>query len=76
MAEIVSYLSNGHEHTKFPNREETLIRNHPFMTQLCLYDMQEEQQKAWEEQVREREAQDVSKQHKQFEAIVISSRQC
>ena len=32
--QIVNYLANGQEHTKFPDREAKFIRNHPFMTQL------------------------------------------
>ncbi len=61
MAEIVNYRNNGQEHAKFPNTEATFIINHPFMIQMDFFDMQEEQKKAWEEQVREHEAQDVSK---------------
>ncbi len=34
MEQIVDYLANGQEHTKFPDREAKFIRNHPFMTQL------------------------------------------
>ncbi len=50
MEQIVNYLANGQEHTKFPDREAMLIRNRAFTTQLFSSDMQEEQARAWEEQ--------------------------
>ena len=34
MEELVSYLSNHQETTRFPDREAKQIRNHPYMTQL------------------------------------------
>ncbi len=34
MEEIVGYLANHQERTRFPDREAKQIRNHPFMTQL------------------------------------------
>ncbi len=41
MEEIVSYLESGQETVGFPDRLAKLIRNHPFMTQLDFFDMQE-----------------------------------
>ena len=53
MEELVSYLANHQETTRFPDREAKQIRNHPYMTQLDFFDMQDEQQRAWEEQNRQ-----------------------
>ena len=39
MEEIVNYLANDQESTKFPDREAKFIRNHPFMTQLDFFCM-------------------------------------
>ncbi len=75
MAEIFHYLDNGQEHVKFPNRQATCFRNHLFISQLDFFDMKEEQHKAWEEQVWDQEAQEISKQTEQFKAMVFSSRQ-
>ena len=40
MEELVSYLANHQETTRFPDREAKQIRNHPYMTQLDFFDMQ------------------------------------
>ena len=60
MEQIVNYLANGQERVRFPDREAKQIRNHPFMTQLDFFDTQEEQQKAWADQVRKQEAKQVA----------------
>ena len=54
--QIVNYIANDQETIKYPNRMAKQIRNHPFMTQLDFFDMQEDQHRSWEEQVRQREA--------------------
>ena len=54
--QIVNYIANGQEKITYPDRQAKLIRNHPFMTQLDFFDMQEDQHRMWEEQVRQREA--------------------
>ena len=43
--QIVDYLENGQERVQFPDREAKFIREHPFMTQLDFFDMQEEGKK-------------------------------
>jgi hypothetical protein len=60
MEELVSYLTNHQETTRFPDREAKQIRNHPYMTQLDFFDMQDEQQKAWEEQNRKERQKQVA----------------
>ena len=70
MEGIVDYLANGQEHVRFPDREAKFVRNHPFMTQLDFFDMQEEQQRAWEEQKREQEAKQVATETKTSAAVV------
>ena len=52
MEQFIDYLQNGQERVKFPDREAKFIREHPFMTQLDFFDMQEEEKQAWEEQKR------------------------
>ena len=54
MMQIVNYLENGQEKMTYPDREAKLIRNHPFMTQLDFFDMQEEQKRAWEGEQRKK----------------------
>ena len=61
MEQIVDYLVNGQERTNFPDREAKQVRNHPFMTQLDFFDMQEEQQKAWADTMRKQEAKQVQR---------------
>ena len=41
MEQIVNYFANGQECVRFPDREAKFIRNHPFMTQLDFFVMQE-----------------------------------
>ena len=73
--QIVDYLENGQERVKFPDREAKFVRDHPFMTQLDFFDMQEEQQKAWEAQQRKMEARDVAEEMKTSEASVMATSQ-
>ncbi len=72
MEQIVDYLVNGQERVNFPDREAKQVRNHPFMTQLDFFDMQEEQQKAWSDTVRKKEAQEVAEKEKTSEALVVA----
>ena len=53
--QILNYLTYGQENIVFPDREAKLVRNHPFMTQLDFFDMQEDQKNQWEEQKRQQE---------------------
>ena len=53
--QILNYLTYGQENVVFPDREAKLVRNHPFMTQLDFFDMQEDQKNQWEEQKRQQE---------------------
>ena len=62
MEEIVSYLESGQEHVQFPDRLAKLIRNHPFMTQLDFFDMQEDQERKWEEEKRQHEVVNIAEQ--------------
>ena len=73
--QLVDYLENGQERAKFPDRKAKFIRDHPFMTQLDFFDMQEEQQKAWEAQQRKMEARDVAEEMKTSEASVVATSQ-
>ena len=50
MDQIVNYLTYCQEKVRFPDRTARLVRNHPFMTQLDFFDMQEAQEIQWEEQ--------------------------
>ena len=43
--QILNYLTYGQENIVYPDREAKLVRNHPFMTQLDFFDMQEDQKK-------------------------------
>jgi hypothetical protein len=45
MEQIVNYLENGQERVKYPNRQAKFIRNHPYLTQLDFFDMQEDQER-------------------------------
>ena len=51
MWEIIHYLENNQEKARFPDREARFVRNHPFMTQFDFFDMQDEQARAWGEQI-------------------------
>ena len=46
---------------KVPDREAKQIRNHPFMTQLDFFDMQEYQEKQWEEQKKQHQAMELAR---------------
>jgi hypothetical protein len=72
MEELVDYLANGQPTMTYPDREAKFVRNHPFMTQLDFFDMQDEQKRAWEEQSRDKEAEQVAKDRKQSKAIVLA----
>jgi len=69
LEEIVNYLANHQEKTKFPDREAKQIRNHPFMTQLDFFDTNEEQKRAWEEQSRMERVKEIATQTKSSEAL-------
>ena len=60
--QIVDYLANGQDKVNFPDRQAKLIRNHPFMTQLDFFEMQDDQKKAWEDQKKKQELQDIAEQ--------------
>ncbi len=62
MEQIVSYLESGQEHIAFPDRLAKLVRNHPFMTQLDFFDMQEDQERKWEEEKRQQEVVHIAEQ--------------
>jgi hypothetical protein len=68
--QIVNYLNYGQETVRYPDREAKFIRNHPYMTQLDFFDMQEDQQRAWEQQMREHAAEELAKQSKTSKAMV------
>ncbi len=56
MEQIFEYPNCGQEKVRFPDREAKLIRNHPFMTQLDFFGMQEGQEMKWEDETRHRQA--------------------
>ena len=56
LEQIMNYLNYGQENITYPDRQAKLIRNHPFMTQLDFFDMQEEQERAWEENKKRQDA--------------------
>ena len=58
--QIVDYLAYGQENIVYPDREAKLIREHPFMTQLDFFGMQEDQKMKWEEQTRQHEAEMIA----------------
>ena len=62
MEQIVNYLMFHQEKVKFHDRAVTLIRNHPFMTQLDFFDMQEAQEMQREEQQQRRAAAQAARQ--------------
>jgi hypothetical protein len=77
MEQIVNYLENGQERVKYPNRQAKFIRNHPYLTQLDFFDMQEDQERAWEEQKRIHTAKEIATQagtSEAFEGAKISTR--
>ena len=72
MEELVDYLANGQPTTTYPDREAKFVRNHPFMTQLDFFDMQDDQKRAWEQQARDQEAEQVAKGRKESKALVLA----
>ena len=71
MEELVDYLANGQPTVTYPDREAKFVRNHPFMTQLDFFDMQDDQKRAWEQQARGKEAEQVAKDRKESKALVL-----
>ena len=69
MEEIVNYLANHQETTKFPDRKAKQIRNHPFMTQFDFFDTNEDQKRAWEEEKRKQEVKEIATQMESSEAL-------
>ena len=72
--QIVNYLNNGQEHVKYPDREAKFIRNHPYVTQLDFFEMQDQQKKAWEEQVKDKEAGEIADETKKSKALVKATK--
>jgi hypothetical protein len=68
--QIVNYLNYGQETVRYPDREAKFIRNHPYMTQLDFFDMQEDQQRAWEQTMRDRVAEELAKDSKTSKAMI------
>ena len=62
MEQIIDYISHGQETITYPDRQAKFIRNHPYMTQLDFFDMQEDQEKRWEEDMRQREVVRIAEQ--------------
>ena len=62
MEQIVHYLAMHQEKVKFPDRTAIFIRNHPYMTQLDFFDMQEAQEMQWEEQQQQHNALEAARQ--------------
>ena len=62
MEQIVHYLAMHQEKVKFPDRTALFIRNHPYMTQLDFFDMQEAQEMQWEEQQQQHNALEAARQ--------------
>ncbi len=52
LEQITNYLNYGQEDITYPDRQAKLIRNHLVMTQLDFFDMQEEQARAWGENLK------------------------
>ena len=61
--QIINYLECGQEHVVYPDRQAKLIRNHPYMTQLDFFEMQDDQKRQWEAQ---KEQQQVSQVAEEF----------
>ena len=70
MEQIVDYLAFGQERMTFPDRQAKFIRNHPFMTQLDFFEMQDDMKRAWEKQKTENEAREISEETKQTTAEI------
>jgi len=61
---IVEYIAYGQETIKYPDRLAKFMRNHPYLTQLDgegMMEMQEQQENAWKEQVKEQRVKELSK---------------
>jgi hypothetical protein len=71
MEQIVDYLANGQPKVKFPNREAKRIREHPYMTQLDFFDMQDSQKTVWEDQKRKEEAKRIAGQTQTSQAMEL-----
>ncbi len=71
--QIVNYLTYGQENVIYPDREAKLIREHPFMTQLDFFDMQDDQKMKREEQTRQHEAEMIAQKTGVSAASVKSS---
>ena len=64
---IVEYIAYGQETIKYPDRLAKFMRNHPYLTQLDgegMMEMQEQQENAWKEQVKEQRVKELSKASK------------
>ncbi len=53
--QIVNYLEYGHDSIVFPDRLAKLVRNDPFTTQPDFFDVQDDQERKWEEEKRQYE---------------------
>ena len=69
MEQIIDYLENGQERMKYPDREATFVRNHPYMTHFDFFEMQDEQARAWEKQKLDHEAEQIATDDKSSKAI-------
>ena len=61
---IVDYIANGQETIKYPDRLAKFMRNHPYLTQLDgegMMEMQEQQENAWKEQLKDQRVKELSK---------------
>ncbi len=72
IAQIVNYLGSGQERINCPDREAKFIRNHPFITQLDFFDMQEEHEREWEETARQEEPKQIAIKTKESKAMVLA----
>ncbi len=73
MMQIVDYLESGQEKMTYPDREAKFIRNHHFMTQLEFFDLQEDQERAWEGEQRKKEAEQVPAEQGTSAALVAAA---
>ena len=64
---IVEYIAYGQETIQYPDRLAKFMRNHPYLTQPDgegMMEMQEQQENAWKEQVKEQRVKELSKDKK------------
>ncbi len=61
MEQFVDYLNFGQKKMQVPDREAKQIRNHPLMTQADFLDMQEDQEKLWEEQKKHHQSMELAR---------------